>query len=171
MDKVLAFHNKLSSGEQWENKENLDVSFSTNIPHHKWFPSWWNTKNIKKSFPSANIHIKVWFAKSHLCLWHPSLLSPCWDDNNNDDDNSNSNNVSISEECSLKIKHNDFPLHTFWTFNMHEYPTIASKALTVLMQFATSANLYSSLKTHDVQRKGKTCQHRRWNKESTYNTY
>lgn len=29
---------------------------------------------------------------------------------------------------------------------MQEYPTIASKALTVLMQFATSANMYSSLK-------------------------
>jgi hypothetical protein len=45
------------------------------------------------------------------------------------------------------------PLHTFWTFNMQEYPTTARKALTVLMQFATSANLYFITYTHDVQRK------------------
>jgi hypothetical protein len=62
-------------------------------------------------------------------------------------------------------------LHTFCTFNMQEYPTIARKALMVLMQFATSANLYFITYTHAVQRKWKTWLHRRWNKESTYNIH
>jgi len=75
------------------------------------------------------------------------------DDDNDDDNDYDNNNISISKDCSLRIKHNDVPLHTFCTFNMQEYPTIARKASTVLMQFATSANLYFITYTNDVQKK------------------
>jgi hypothetical protein len=80
------------------------------------------------------------------------LLSPFWDDDNDDDDDIIII-ISFSKDCSLTIKHNDMPLHTFCTFNLQEYPTIARKALTVLMQYATSANLYFITYIHDVQKK------------------
>ena len=67
--------------------------------------------NIKKYFPSATIHTKIWFGKRfiyHLCQWYQTLILPYWDDG--DDDNDNNNNVSISKDSSLKIKHTDLPL-------------------------------------------------------------
>ena len=39
---------------------------------------------------------------------------------------------------NLKIKHAGVPIDTFWIAVKEEYPSLAKKALTILMQFSTS---------------------------------
>ena len=44
----------------------------------------------------------------------------------------------ISSDCGLKIKHVEVPIDTFWIAVKDKYPSLAKKALIVLMQFSTS---------------------------------
>ena len=44
----------------------------------------------------------------------------------------------ISGDRGLKIKHAEVPIDTFWIPVKEEYPSLAKKALTSLMQFSTS---------------------------------
>ena len=46
--------------------------------------------------------------------------------------------VTISTDRSLKIKHKEMSIDQFWISIKEEYPSIARKALTVLLQFSTS---------------------------------
>ena len=44
----------------------------------------------------------------------------------------------VSSDRGLKIKHAGVPIDTFWIAVKEEYPSLAKKALTILMQFSTS---------------------------------
>jgi len=44
----------------------------------------------------------------------------------------------ISSDRGLTIKHVEVPIDTFWIAVKEEYPSLAKKALTILMQFSTS---------------------------------
>lgn len=46
--------------------------------------------------------------------------------------------AAISTDRGLKIKHKEVPIDQFWISVKEEYPSIANKALTVLLQFSTS---------------------------------
>ena len=46
--------------------------------------------------------------------------------------------AAISTDWGLKIKHKEVPIDQFWISVKEEYPSIANKALTVLLQFSTS---------------------------------
>ena len=43
----------------------------------------------------------------------------------------------VSSDRGLKIKHAGLPIDTFWIAVKEEYPLLAKKALTILMQFST----------------------------------
>ncbi len=45
--------------------------------------------------------------------------------------------ASISSDRGLKIKHAELPIDTFWIAIKEEYPSVAKKALSVLMTFLT----------------------------------
>jgi len=44
----------------------------------------------------------------------------------------------ISSDRGVKIKHVEAPIDTFWIAVKEEYPSLAKKASTILMQFSTS---------------------------------
>ena len=46
--------------------------------------------------------------------------------------------VCVSSDRGLKIKHAEVPIDTFWIAVKEDYPSLAKKALTILMQFSTS---------------------------------
>ena len=46
--------------------------------------------------------------------------------------------IDIRSDCTLKLKHSEQPLDTFWIQLRNEFPIIANRALRVLLRFATS---------------------------------
>jgi len=60
----------------------------------------------------------------------------------------------ISSNCGLTIKHVEVPIDTFWIAVKDEYPSLAKKALTILMQFSTSYLCELGFSTlHNIQSK------------------
>ena len=46
--------------------------------------------------------------------------------------------ASLSSDRGLRMNHAELPLDAFWIYVMQEYPSIAKKAIKVLLQFSTS---------------------------------
>ena len=46
--------------------------------------------------------------------------------------------ASVSSDRTLQLKHSELSLYAFWLLVDKEYPTIAQKALRLLVQFSTS---------------------------------
>ena len=56
----------------------------------------------------------------------------------------------ISSKRGLKIKHGEVPIDTFRIAVKEEYPSLAKKPLTILMQFSTSYLCETALSTLQI---------------------
>ena len=133
-DKLLAFKKKVAI---WKNRAK-DGNFEM-------FPLV-RESCIKKMSPIVFQHLTT--LEEQFNFYFPSLKTDEYDWVRNPFMESSSNTglllceeeelACISSDRGLKIKHGEVPIDTFWIAVKEEYPSLAKKALTILMQFSTS---------------------------------
>ncbi len=133
-DKLIAFQKKISI---WKNRAK-DGNFEM-------FPLMGKT-NIKEMTPIVVEHLATLAEK--IKFYFPTLNTDDYDWVRNPFIKISSNVglklseeeelVSLSSDRGLKIKHVELPIDTFWISIREEYPSVAKKALSILMQFSTS---------------------------------
>ena len=85
-------------------------------------------ENIDHYFPSINTDKYDWTRNPFIDFHHNEELQL----------HEEEELASISSDRSLKIKHSEVPIDTFWISIKEEYPALSDKALRVLLQFSTS---------------------------------